>query len=69
MLGHYVVHLFKFEIFCFDTSIYNTQFLVIDKKILMQSMKLVPKPNFSNVVSKKLWFKESKAFSISVVTK
>ena len=32
-------------------------------------MKLVPKPNFSNVVSKKLWFKESKAFSISVVTK
>ena len=39
------------------------------KNILIQSMKLVPKPNFYNAVIKKLWPKESKAFSISIVTK
>ena len=32
-------------------------------------MKFVPKPNFSNAVSKKLWSKESKDFSISIVVK
>ena len=37
------------------------------KKILIQSMKLVTKPNFSNVVSKNLWPKESKVFLLSIV--
>ena len=51
----------------------TTPFITFDswsfKKILIQSMKLVPKPNFSNVVCKRLWSKLSKAFSISNFTK
>ena len=32
-------------------------------------MKLVSKPNFSNVVSKKIWFKETKDFFLPIFTK